>query len=83
LSQRYERDAHLLYVSRTHIKHWLDEKMFNYNDVRDDLIARGILLSATARKILGAGTDYTGGQVPCWKIRANHPELGAILVERE
>ena len=81
LSQRYEKDIHTLWVPRSHIKHWLEAKHFNYNDTKDDLYARGILLSPNSGKVLGAGTDLTGSQVPCWKIRANHPELGALISE--
>lgn len=81
LSQRLEKDTNTLYVSRTHIKRWLDTKHFNYSDIKDDLFAKGILVNSNVRKILGAGTNLTGGQIPCWKIRANHPELGALISE--
>lgn len=75
LSSRYEKDVNMLYVSRKHIKQYLDEHHFDYTRTRDDLIARGILISADSKKVLGAGTDQTGGQTPCWKIRTNHADL--------
>lgn len=81
LSQRLEKDANMLYVSRTHIKRWLDSKHFNYSDIKDEMFAKGVLLNPDVRKVLGAGTDLTGGQVPCWKIRADHPELGLLLTD--
>jgi len=79
LSQRYERDQHLLFFPRTHIKRWMDENHFSYTDVKDDLYARGILLNPGSMKILGAGTDLTGGQVACWKIKTDHKELGGVV----
>jgi hypothetical protein len=81
LSQRYEKDIHTLWVSRKHIKQYLDSHHFDYKRAKDELYARGILISPDSKKVLGAGTDYPGGQTPCWKIRANHPELGALISE--
>src|ERR1035437_4764263 len=79
LSQRYEKDTQMLYIGRKHIKHYMDELHYNYNEVKDDLMARGILLEADVKKVLGGGTDLTGGQVSCWKVQADHAELGALL----
>ena len=81
LSQRYEKDTHTLWVSRKHIRTYLDTNHFDYKRTRDELITRGVLLDANVQKTLGAGTDWTGGQTVCWKIRANHPELGALISE--
>jgi hypothetical protein len=79
LSSRYERDNHTLWISRKHIKHYMDVNHFDYNRTKDELYARGILLSPNAGKVLGAGTDQSGGQTPCWKLRANHPELIGVV----
>ena len=79
LSQRLELDAHELYFPRSHIKHWLSANHHNYTELKNDLFAHGVLLSLDVRKNLGAGTDLTGEQVPCWKIRTDHPELAAKL----
>lgn len=79
ISQRYEKDTGLLFISRNHVKKWLDTKHFNYNDVKDDLYGRGVLLNPDSRKTLGAGTDYTGSQVSTWKIKANHPDLVTLI----
>lgn len=79
LSSRFEKDTHTLWVSRKHVKDYLDRNNLDYNRTRDELIERGILLDANAKKVLGAGTDQTGGQTPCWKIRTNHPELEGVV----
>ncbi len=81
LSQRYEKDINTLWVIRKHIRTYLETNHFDYNRTRDELITRGVLLDASHKKTLGAGTDLSGGQTVCWKIRANHPELGALISE--
>lgn len=76
LSQRYEKDSGLLWITRSHIMHWLRKKHQNPNQIKKALYEAGILLNADDRKILGAGTDLSSGQqVPCWKIRADLPEI--------
>lgn len=79
LSSRYEKDVHTLWISRKHIKHYLDSNHFDYTRTRDELLARGVLLSADSRKVLGAGTDQTGAQTPCWKIKTNHAEMLGLV----
>jgi hypothetical protein len=79
LSSRYEKDAHTLWISRKHIKQYLDSNHFDYTRTRDELVERGILVSADSKKVLGAGTDQTGGQTPCWKLRTNHPEMLGVV----
>lgn len=79
LSQRYEKDTHTLWVSTKHIKQYLESHTFDYKGVKDDLAARGILISSDSKKVLGARTDYAGGQILCWKIRADHPEVATIF----
>ncbi len=81
ISQRYERDTQILYIATDRIRKYLGAAHFNYNDVKDDLYAKGILTSANIKKTLTSGTDFGGGQVPCWKIKADSPELGALLVD--
>ena len=81
LSQRYEKDINRIWISRTHLTKDFNEHRFDVNDLRDDLITRGILLDAGAKKVLGAGTDYTGGQTSCWMIASDHPELNGLLDE--
>ncbi len=80
LSSRYERDSNTLWIDRHHVKTWLEQHHFDYTQIKDDLLARGILTGTDSRKVLGSGTDQTGvGQTPCWKIRTNHPELEGVV----
>jgi hypothetical protein len=81
LSQRFDKDTMTLWISRKRIKHYLDEGRMNYQDVVDDLMVKGILLSASTARTLGAGTDMTGGSTQCWKINASHPALGSMLAD--
>lgn len=82
LSQRYEKDIETLWITRSHILHWLRQRHHNPNTIKKELHARGVLLNQDDRKILGAGTDLSSGQqVPCWKIRADCPELAAVLTK--
>jgi hypothetical protein len=79
ISSRYEKDTETLYISREHIKRDMDEHHFNFNELVESLVASGIVVAARALKTLGAGTMFTGGSVPCLKLRADHPELGLAL----
>ena len=79
LSSRFEKDSHTLWISRKHIKQYLDTNHFDYTRTRDELMARGILLGHDSKKVLGMGTDQTGGQTPCWRIKTNHPELEGVI----
>ncbi len=82
LSQRYEKDNATLWITRSHIMHWLRKKHQNPNQIKKELYDAGILLNADDRKILGAGTDLSSGQqVPCWKIRADIPEFSTKLAQ--
>ena len=79
LSSRYETDTKLLWVTRKHIKTYLDTHHFDYGRTRDELYAMGILLDPGCKKVLGAGTDQTGGQTMCWLLKMDHPALvGAV-----
>lgn len=79
LSQRYEKDTHLLYIWRKRILDYLRKGHFNENDIRDELMTRGILLNDKAKKTLGVGTDLAGAPSVCWLIQADHPELGGLV----
>ena len=79
LTQRYEKDTETLWVSSHHIKTWMERKRYNYTAVRAELMAKGVILNPRHFKGLGSGTDIKGGQVHCWKIQADHPELVGIL----
>ena len=79
LSIRYEKDTETIYISRKRLSDYLAAKHFNCNDIKDELLARGVIQSANIKKTLGSGTDFKGGSIPCWKIKADHPELTALL----
>jgi hypothetical protein len=79
LSQRFEQDTQTLYIAKTHIKRYLDENHAGYIEVRDELLARGVLESADVKKTLGAGTHYGGGQVSCWRVRMDHSEMVGVV----
>lgn len=79
LSSRYDKDTETLWIDRKHIRTHLDEHHYDYMRVRDDLVARGVLGDPAAKKVLGAGTDQTGGQTLCWRVRADHPELVGVV----
>ncbi|MBT9176713.1 MAG: hypothetical protein DDT20_01034 [Firmicutes bacterium] len=75
LSSRYEKDSRTIWTSRKHIKRYLDEHHYDFNGVKDDLMARGILVRMDVNKTLGMGTDFAGGPTPCWQVNAAHDEL--------
>jgi hypothetical protein len=79
LSSRYEKDIHMLWITRKHIKTYLDTNHFDYGRVRDELMARGILLDPNAKKMLGAGTNHTGAQTPCWRLRTDHVDMIGVV----
>lgn len=79
LSQRYDKDTATLWIARKRIKNYCDESHMNYADLVDDLMAKGILISASINRTLGAGTDTTGGTTQCWKVKADHPALTGLM----
>jgi hypothetical protein len=84
LTQRYEKDIETLWVARSHLKTWLEKKHHSFNATKKELLAEGILLNPEDKKTLGAGTDMSSGekmQTRCWKIKADCPELTAILTK--
>lgn len=78
---RYEKDTHMIWVSREHIRTYLHTNGINYKSTCDDLRTRGVLLGEKVRRVLTAGTNFGGGPIVCWMIRADHPELGALISE--
>ena len=76
LTQRWEKDNNLLYVSRVSLHNYLRDCGFDHNAVRRWLTQHGILTSTDARKVLGMGTELGGSAVPCWKLLTNKVDLG-------
>ena len=79
LSSRYEPDTHTLWISRSHVRAALEVKHHDYTKIKDELVQRGVLLDDRAKKVLGAGTDQTGGQTTCWKIDTLHADLVGVV----
>lgn len=79
LSQRFEKDSNVIYISRRRIFDYFSEHHLDYGMIRDDLLARGVLLKNNLRRTLGADTDLGGGPVQCWMVRTDHPELGGLV----
>lgn len=75
ISQRWEKDQNLLFVTRSQLLEWMRKWGVNHKQLAKDLRSRGILLDHNARKVLGVGTSIGGGPVPCWVLKTNHPEL--------
>lgn len=68
LSIRIEADMALLFLLKAEFKRYCIETGANYGEIQETLLVENILIDANARRILGAGTDFSKGQVPCWII---------------
>jgi len=79
ISQRYETDTKTLWVSRKRIKFYLDKGHFNFAEIQDYMLRRGILLDPKAMRTLGAGTDFASGPTQCWKMSMGHEEMAGVL----
>ena len=53
------------------------------NKLCDELFAKGILIHAKTKRVLGSGTNYGGGPAWCWMLKADHPELADTLKEEK
>lgn len=78
---RSEIDAGILYISKVAIRNWLTKGGSDINWVRKSLADSGILVSDKAEKTLTAGSALAKtGQISCWKINLNHPQMvGAVV----
>lgn len=75
LSQRYERDIEKLWIDKHRIETWLKRNHFNHKQIRDELMAQGVLENYRDMKKLGAFTDLAGKSVACWRIAMNHEAM--------
>lgn len=64
-----------LFITRRAITDWLARKGVSYAAFKKALIREGILVNDTKRKTLGAGTEYTGGAIPCWTVNIDHAAM--------
>lgn len=79
LVARYEQHTGNIYVDRKVLRKYLSDHQIDYNPMKNDLLVSGVLKDAGARKVLGAGTQFTGGQVDTWLIDGRHPALAGVL----
>jgi hypothetical protein len=79
LLHRLELHNRVLYVSTAHIKKCILERSVDFNRFRKSLITKGILVDASAKMTLGAGTVYTSVQIPAWKINLMHPAFADLI----
>jgi len=68
LSIRHETDTHTVYIMKSEFKRYCVESGANYSEIQDALEMAGVLVNRNAQKVLGAGTDFSKGQVRCWMI---------------
>jgi hypothetical protein len=79
LVARYEQHTGNIYVDRKVLRKYLSEHQIDYTPMKNDLMMSGVLKDAAARKVLGAGTQFSGGQVDTWLIDGRHPALAGAL----
>ncbi len=79
ISQRFEKDSGILYISRNDLKTWVERQKWNWESFRKGALASGALENDNDRKTLGAGTDIKSRQIPCWRLDANHPAMDGKL----
>lgn len=75
---RQEVDTQRAYIARHTFRTWITKRFGNYNQVKDELTRKGALKNAKARKVLGAGTPYSGAQQDCWEIDLACSALGSV-----
>ncbi len=80
LYMRHDRDTGRLFIAEHALKAWGVKKGLFVRNIIQDLRAKDIV-KATRMVTLGAGTDYTTGQVLCIEVDANHPALSGMLRE--
>ncbi len=85
LLMRYEMNTKRLYIELDALRTWCRTKNIMFRDIQEKLGIAGVLVNSKKRINLGAGTNFAaGGQVYCWEVQADHPELGYVkLVEAE
>ena len=82
ITSRLEKDTNLLYIAKDNIAQDLWKMHADPNRLCDELFAKGILVHAKTKKVLGSGTNYGGGPAWCWMLKADHPELADKLEAR-
>lgn len=81
LVARYEQHTGFVFIDRKALKKYMVDRQVDYTPMRRKLAELGVLVNADKKKVLGAGTSFTGGQVDTWQINGRHPLLADILGE--
>lgn len=68
---RHEIARGKAWVLAAAIKEYCAARGANFSEVRNELIASGVLIDDNVRKVLGQGTDYATAQARCWYIDMN------------
>lgn len=76
---RYEQHTGFLFIDRKALKKYLTERQVDYTPLKKTLLASGVLMDADKKKVLGAGTTFTGGQVDTWQINGKHAALSGAV----
>lgn len=71
LNVRYEQDTGIVYIRTTALKEYLAKRGVGVNAIRDTLQQRGLLLEASARRVISQGLPQTSGRVYCLSIKAD------------
>jgi hypothetical protein len=79
LTSRFELDTRQAYVSRKAIHDYANKRKVMFLQLRKELTNRNVLVNHDARKVLGAGTNLSGAQVPCWLFDLKHPVFADLL----
>lgn len=73
---RIEEDKKRMFISRSVLKTYLEKTYGSYSKLKRSLDACGALIDTNKRKVLGAGTYFSGSQQPVWEIDLKCKELG-------
>ena len=76
LVARLEDDTQRLFVSRAVLKEYLERHYGSYSKLKTTLEKCGALIDSNKRKVLGAGTIFSGSQQPVWEIDLTCRALG-------
>lgn len=77
LRMRYDMTQNRLWIEKKHFRDWLAKHHENYPEVRDVLIADGVMVKETT-KTLGMGANIASASVPAVEIDMMAPGLGEI-----
>jgi hypothetical protein len=78
LVYRIDVDTQALLIGRKKLNDWVNKRYGSYTSVKNELLESGALRSHNYRKVLGAGTSWSGTQQPCWMVDLQNPTLGVV-----